>query len=101
MVLDGIDECTEPDRFVRYLSSLLALPNLRALFSSRPTVQSLTKLVPLQHRLSFSQVGIEDNLKTYYHYHLTDLIDNGLLLETSDIQYLTRRLVLGADRMFL
>ncbi|CCT68089.1 uncharacterized protein FFUJ_06852 [Fusarium fujikuroi IMI 58289] len=101
MILDGIDECTEPDGFVKYLSSLLALPNLRALFSSRPTVQSLTKLVPLQHRLSFGQVGVEHDLETYCHYHLTDLFDDGLLLETSDIQYLTRRLVLGADRMFL
>ncbi|CZR43691.1 uncharacterized protein FPRO_07392 [Fusarium proliferatum ET1] len=101
MILDGIDECTEPDSFVKYLSSLLALPNLRALFSSRPTVQSLTKLVPLQHRLSFGQVGVEHDLKTYCHYHLTDLFDDGLLLETSDIQYLTQRLVLGADRMFL
>jgi len=59
MILDGIDECTEPDGFVKYLKTLLSLPNLRALFSSRPTVQSLTKLVPLEHRLSFGQVGVD------------------------------------------
>ncbi|KAL5584346.1 hypothetical protein FOVSG1_013735 [Fusarium oxysporum f. sp. vasinfectum] len=101
MILDGIDECTEPDRFVKYLKTLLYLPNLRALFSSRPTVQSLTKLVPLQHRLSFGQVGVEHDIHTYCHYHLSDLIEEGLLLESSNIQQLTRSLVLGADRMFL
>ncbi|KAH7164966.1 hypothetical protein DER46DRAFT_558403 [Fusarium sp. MPI-SDFR-AT-0072] len=101
MIIDGIDECTEPDGFVKYLKTLLSLPNLRALFSSRPTVQSLTKLVPLQYRLSFGQVGVEHDIHTYCHYHLTDLVDEGLLLESSDIQQLTRSLVLGADRMFL
>jgi hypothetical protein len=101
MILDGIDECTEPDDFVKHLKKLLSIPNLRALFSSRPTVQALTKLVPPEHRLSFGQVGVEHDIDTYCHYHMTDLVDEGLLLESSDIKQLTRRLVLGADRMFL
>ncbi|KAM0080950.1 hypothetical protein ACKRZS_006880 [Fusarium odoratissimum] len=101
LILDGIDECTEPDEFVKYLKTLLSIPTLRALFSSRPTVQALTKLVTPEHRLSFGQVGVENDIYTFCRYHITDLIDEGLLLETCDVKQLTRRLVLGADRMFL
>ncbi|KAF5694953.1 heterokaryon incompatibility protein het-E-1 [Fusarium denticulatum] len=101
LILDGIDECTQPDEFVKYLRTLLFIPTLRALFSSRPTVQALTKLVPPEQRLSFGQVGVENDIYTFCRYHLIELIDEGLLLDTCDVNQLTRRLVVGADRMFL
>ncbi|KAF4958947.1 hypothetical protein FGADI_2026 [Fusarium gaditjirri] len=101
LILDGIDECSEPGEFVKYLKTLLSIPELRVLFSSRPTVQALTKLVTPEHRLSFGQVGVENDIYTFCRYHILDFIDEGLLLETCDVNQLTRKLVVGADRMFL
>ena len=101
LVLDGIDECSEPDDLILELWQLRHLKNLRLLVFSRPNVGTLRRMVPPTQLMTITPDSMKADLNIYFERGLTHLQDQRLLPFTIDRQSLIRNLQRGASGLFL
>jgi hypothetical protein len=99
ILLDGIDECCEPDILLQSLSSTLYLANCRTILSSRPTIKlswfEAVSVVELQERKNFADI------KAFLEPNLEQLMAQGLLERTKPATDLASNIAGRSDSMFL
>lgn len=100
IILDGLDECVDHGAVISAMLKLSAIPSVRLAFFSRPNVPSLLRLVPPGRRISVKGMTMDD-IRIYLSNRLSELLDDGLLPDTTDLSDLSERLLQRAAGMFL
>ncbi|MCJ1430987.1 hypothetical protein MMC27_000337 [Xylographa pallens] len=100
-VLDGIDECNEPDDLLLDLWKLRNTKNIQLLLFSRPTVTFLRNFVPRSQWLILTRESIAADLKIYFNEQFQALQQLSLLPDQIDADFCKTCLLSGADGMFL
>ena len=101
LVLDGIDECSEPDELALDLWQLRTYRGLQMLLFSRPNVGFLRRMVPPIQSIVICQDHVKDDLNSYFDRGLAHLQDLRLLPLSIDRQSLIANLQTGASGLFL
>ena len=100
MILDGIDECTEAENLMSYLTKVAFKSRQKVMLFSRPNVRVLLQKVPHSQRLIIGKSNSSD-IRRYLRDRLEDLRTRDCFREDADIEEYVRRLNIGADGMFL
>ncbi|PON29017.1 hypothetical protein TGAM01_v202125 [Trichoderma gamsii] len=100
IILDGLDECVDHGAVISAMLKLSAIPSVRLAFFSRPNVPSLLRLVPTGRRISVKGMTMDD-IRIYLSNRLSELLDDGLLPDTTDLSDLSEKLLQRAAGMFL
>lgn len=101
LVLDGIDECDEPDDLLLQLWKMRLHSNLRVIFFSRPNVGFLRRFLVYDQTITVGPLSTRADLHTYFQSSLQYLLQLRLLPSTINMQELITNLQTGADGMFL
>ena len=101
LVLDGIDECNEPDEILLDLWKLCNFQGLRIVLFSRPNVGFLRRILNAEQRIYLTPASHAMDLEIYFRRDLERLRDLRLLPPTVVLEELIANLQLGADGMFL
>ncbi|OAL43415.1 hypothetical protein IQ07DRAFT_685759 [Pyrenochaeta sp. DS3sAY3a] len=99
-VIDGVDECDDPEAVVKDLIGLSNEANVKLLMFSRPNVSALFKTVPEQQRLNIKDKNNMD-IEVFVNSKLDEMVDEKLLPSNVDLPQLRDHLILGANGMFL
>jgi hypothetical protein len=75
LVLEGIDESSEPDLLSRKLKDLVTTAPVKLICFSRPNVNCLQNQVAHAHRVSFNREATRSDIKLYLIHHLETLLD--------------------------
>ncbi|KAL4941118.1 hypothetical protein BDV06DRAFT_223412 [Aspergillus oleicola] len=99
LLLDGIDECCEPDILLQILSSTFYHANCRTILSSRPTIKLnwfvAVSVVELSERMNFGDI------KAFLEPKLEHMMAQGLLEGTEPSADLANKIAGRSDSMFL
>ena len=79
LILDGVDECDEPDDFMLDLWRRQECKKVRLLFFSRPNVGFLRRTIPISHSLKVDRTTNHADLKLYFNWQLRYLQEVRLL----------------------
>ena len=101
LILDGVDECDEPDDFMLDLWRMQECKNVRLLFFSRPNVGFLRRTIPISHSLRLDRASNNADLELYFNWQLRYLQELRLLPSQLAFGSLIPSLLSGADGMFL
>ncbi|KAJ4355640.1 uncharacterized protein N0V89_003660 [Didymosphaeria variabile] len=100
-VIDGLDECEDPEAFTK---DLLALSNesnrIKLLLFSRPNVSALFKTVPDKQHLNIGNLNKAD-IEALVRSQLDEMDEEEMFPATVDITELGDRMIFGASGMFL
>jgi hypothetical protein len=102
LVLDGIDECVDQDLLFKRLSALrqISKPLALALFS-RPTINIPRSFAKDSMCLDLGNSQNHQDICTYLWPRIVDLIDYGILSDTTDINDTVEKISSRANGMFL
>lgn len=100
IVIDGLDECEDPDSMVKILNTASQSTNTKIIFFSRPNVDSFGDL-PDCHRLKIQSSMIDHDVSLYLQQNVEKLLRKGLLYKSEDTQILLDHLLRGVNGMFL
>lgn len=100
IVLDGIDECSDKEALLGTLPKIVALPSIKLLLLSRPTVLRLLRKTTDDQRLQMTRTAVKDDITTYVTNNVLSLIEEDYLPDVP-LKALVDPLVAGADGMFL
>ncbi|KAL3477514.1 hypothetical protein BJX99DRAFT_257331 [Aspergillus californicus] len=99
LLLDGIDECCDPDILLQILSSTFSHANCRTILSSRPTIKLnwfvAVSVVELSERMNFGDI------KAFLEPKLEHLMAQGLLEGTEPAANLANKIAGRSGSMFL
>lgn len=99
MVLDGLDECEDPDTIIRYLSEAISDTKFNLIVFSRPNVASFRGLNHIQ--LEIDPRKTDADIAAFLLPQIEALYDDDLISEDVDNDIVLRCLVSGANGMFL
>jgi hypothetical protein len=100
-VIDGVDECIDPNSFLIDLTESGFGTSHRTLLFSRINVSQLSRRLPQTQSISMDRRSISDDTRFFLQRSLTEFVSDELLPENSNISMMTDRLVSGADGMWL
>ena len=101
LILDGVDECDEPDDFMLDLWRMQECEKVRLLFFSRPNVGFLRRTIPISRSLRVDRTTNHADLELYFNWQLRYLQELRLLPSQLAFESLIPSLLSGADGMFL
>ena len=101
LILDGVDECDDPDETLLTLWKLRDINGLRILVFSRPNVGFLRRILGAEQSIHVLPASLALDLELYFRRKLEDLQDLRLLPPTVAVDELISDLQLGANGMFL
>ncbi|KAF4637865.1 hypothetical protein G7Y89_g220 [Cudoniella acicularis] len=101
LVLDGVDECSAPDSFLKELETMASGTPARCLFFSRPNVVWLRKNITEARRQSITPELNQDDICRYVRHKIAILMNEDLFPSSTDISNIIERLVRGSNGMFL
>ncbi|EXJ85266.1 hypothetical protein A1O3_05941 [Capronia epimyces CBS 606.96] len=102
ILLDGIDECTEPNALLRDLCNLRGGgPDLRLLLFSRPNVAYLHRRLGEPQTIQMSREVTDTDIAVYLHRGLQELQDDQLIPQGTNTEDLVEHLLQRAEGMFL
>jgi len=78
MVVDGVDECREPEEFLLEFLPLLSKTSTKVLFFSRPNVHRLQQTVRGDFRVAIDNLNVGD-IRLYCEAGLSALIESDML----------------------
>lgn len=100
LILDGIDECDNPDIIIKKLTAALEGSNVKVVLFSRPNVHILMKAVRLNF-ITIERAMVEADLKLYFLRQVESLQDDRLISTSHPREDLVTHLLSGADGMFM
>jgi hypothetical protein len=100
IVLDGIDECEDPEKLIQNLQSVSSSCNVKLLLFSRPNVHTLRK-IDKSRCITVSRAAVESDLRTFFLPHVENLQVDGLLPPGQQSEELVADLLSNANGMFL
>lgn len=101
ILLDGLDECEDPDGFLSQLLHASSGSNVRFLFFSRPTVQFLLQNVPQSNCVNMDKEFVGPDIRRFLNRRLQRMADEGLFAPHKDGSLFVEQLLNGSDGMFL
>lgn len=101
LVLDGVDECDDTAALMQLLIWMGANIGVKVLLFSRPNVGKLQKMIPKNQRTTVDRCRTSADIERFLQNQLQVLVEEELLSATADLSELVKRLVIGADGMFL
>lgn len=101
IVLDGIDECTDPETLLEDLMQFGCAQAYKLLFLSRLNVSPLLRQVPEWQRITMSNGGVSDDIQLYARRKLEIMKRQMMFPNEPTLTYLTDQLVKGSGHMFL
>ncbi|MCJ1380803.1 hypothetical protein MMC17_003912 [Xylographa soralifera] len=101
LVLDGVDECDEPDDMLLDLWKLRNIQGLRIVLFSRPNVGFLRRTLKAEQWIYLTPASHAMDLEIYFRRNLERLQDLRLLPSTVVMKELIINLQFGANGMFL
>ncbi|TAQ84117.1 hypothetical protein B7494_g7557 [Chlorociboria aeruginascens] len=101
LVLDGVDECSEPDSFLKKLFQVLGTSQAKVLIFSRPNVGFLGKRMALERSIPITRESSKHDLNLFFTVRIEELQDDDSLPSSVSCKQLVERLLQGADGMFL
>ena len=99
IVLDGLDECEDPDTIIRYLSEAISDTKFNLIVFSRPNVASFRGLNHIQ--LEIDPGKTDADIAAFLEPQIEALYDDDLISEDFDSDGVLRYLLSGANGMFL
>lgn len=101
LIFDGIDEAHQPDELCPRLKELVTVSPIKVIIFSRPSVNSLHKLVNQEHRIAVDRKATSPDISLFLEHQIRDLVENQMLPDSAGIENLAEKLLYGADGMFL
>ena len=101
LILDGVDECDDTTALMQLLVWMGANTSVKVLLFSRPNVGKLQKMIPKTQRTTVDRCRTSADIGIFLKNQLQVLVEEELLSATADLSELVKRLVIGADGMFL
>ena len=101
LILDGVDECDDTAALMQLLVWMGANTGVKVLLFSRPNVGKLQKMIPKAQRITVDRCRTSADIEKFLKHQLQVLVEEELLSATADLSELVKRLVIGADGMFL
>jgi hypothetical protein len=101
LILDGIDEAQQPDPLGHRLKALVMVSPIKLILFSRPSVNSLRKLISQKHRIAVNREAMSADIRLFLEHQLDDMVENQKLPDSADIGQVAETLLNGADGMFL
>lgn len=100
IVIDAVDECNQPDKFLEGLLNPTIRKNLQVILFSRPNVNYLRRKTRVAICIPITPDRSEDDLRAYFTKQLEHMQDSGLIPNSSNRGDLVGCLLKGADGMF-
>ena len=101
IVLDGIDECDDPDDLLLQFQRAFHGTCVRALLFSRPNVNFLQTALVEPQSIAMTRTSVEADLELYFSEQVEKLQDLNLITPVAEKHILVEHLLSGADGMFL
>ena len=101
LILDGVDECDDTAALTQLLVWVGANTSVKVLLFSRPNVGKLQRIFPKTQCITVDRGKTSADIERFLQNQLQVLVDEELISATADLSDLVKRLVIGADGMFL
>ena len=101
LILDGVDECDDTAGLTQSLIWMGANTGVKVLLFSRPNVAKLQRMIPKTQCTTVDRCKTSADIEKFLQSQLQILVEEELLSATADLSNLGKRLVIGADGMFL
>ena len=101
LILDGVDECDDTAALTQLLVWVGTNTSVKVLLFSRPNVGKLQRIIPKTQCITVDRGRTSADIERFLQNQLQVLVDEELISATADLSDLVKRLVIGADGMFL
>ena len=101
LILDGVDECDDIVGLTQLLIWMGANTSVKILLFSRPNVGKLQRMIPKAQRTTVDRCRTGADIERFLQNQLQAFVKEELLAATAEFSDLVKRLVIGADGMFL
>lgn len=102
-ILDGLDECNDPDDKISRLLGIFQKANVRTMIFSRPSMECLRRIAEAGRSLvvPLSILKMGKDIAAYSHARIKEFVDARLLPRDVDLGILVAQVTRGANGMFL